>query len=343
MILLVVLAVLAVLTLAPQAMAQDVPVASSLPPEARQFDFWIGEWDVNLRVRQDDLSWEDQIQAVAKVYPILNGKAVLELWSDDRPSGIKGYSVRSFDPERNEWVLWLNWPGPNRSGSSSLTGSFRHGRAEFFATGRNADGEETISRYTFSDITPSSLRWDDAFSSDGGRTWRPNWIMEFTRTAAKPSLPPEGGPVHTYHDGGRCTDPRFRTFEFLSGRKEGDVEVGGEGRLTILGYRILDGCAVITFAGPEGDPERAFAFSHVTWNTSAERYELTTLTSNAGSPVRVFYSRGEELVFYERVEGDRAPDRFRIEEHPDSSVTWVHETPDGDGWRPVWQSTVGAG
>ena len=27
--------------------------------EARQFDFWIGEWDVNLRIQQGDLSWPD--------------------------------------------------------------------------------------------------------------------------------------------------------------------------------------------------------------------------------------------------------------------------------------------
>lgn len=333
--------------------AQDFPVSSSLPPESRQFDFWVGEWDVNLRIRQPDFSWADQITAVAKIYPILNGKAILELWSDTRESGIKGYSLRYFDTARDEWVLWLNWPGPNRSGSSRLSGTFRHGRGEFLARQPTRDGGERISRYTFSDITPTSLRWDDAFSTDGGESWTNGWIMEFTRRSGKPSLSPDGGPAHTYHSGTRCGDPQFRTYEFLSGRMTGPIEAGGSGRVVITGHKLLDGCAVMTFAGSTGDPERALAFSLLTWNTFVDRYELTTLTSGANTRVRVFYSVGEgsaatpaasELVLYERMdEGGSTPDRFRIARNEDGSVTWAHETPDGEGWRPVWRSRVSPG
>ncbi len=330
-------------TLAPPSStaAQGFPVSAALPPEARQFDFWIGEWNVNLRIRQDDGTWEDQVRSTARIYPILGGKAVLELWSDSREDGIKGFSLRYFDTARGEWVLWLNWPGPNRSGSSSLAGKFRHGRGEFFATRRGPDGTETTSRYTFSDITANSLRWDDAFSTDGGLTWRHGWIMEFSRTAAKPTLAEEGGPAHTFHEGERCDAPEFRKYEFLSGRKAGSVEAGGSGAVTITGHRVLDGCAVLTFAGPDGDPERAWGFSHVTWNTYAQRYELMTLTAAPDAPVRMFYSRdSSELVFYESTNGERPADRFRIERAPDGSVLWVHETPEGDGWRPVWQGRV---
>ncbi len=334
--------------------AQDFPVSPSLPAESRQFDFWVGEWDVNLRIRQDDGSWPEAVRATAHVYPVLGGKAVLELWSDARVQGIKGYSLRYFDTARDEWVLWLNWPGPNRSGSSSLAGSFRHGRGEFFSTRANPDGTETISRYTFSDITPTSLRWDDAFSSDGGRTWTNGWIMEFTRTGPKPTLDPAGGPAHTFHDGARCDDARFRRYEFLSGRRDGTVEAGGAGAVTITGYRVLDGCAVMTFAGPGSDPERAWGFSLVTFNSYAQRYELTTVTSQASTPVRVFYSEPVDdasasggtgagpatLVLYEQVaEGERR-DRMRIEHGEDGSVLWAHEAAAGDGWQPVWAGRV---
>jgi hypothetical protein len=335
------LAAALLVTLATPAVAQDFPVSSALAAEARQFDFWVGEWDVNLRVRQDDGTWEDRIRSAAKIYPILSGKAILELWSDDRVAGIKGYSLRYFDPARDEWVLWLNWPGQNRSGSSSLSGTFRHGRGEFFSTSQAQDGTETISRYTFSDITDDSLRWDDAFSKDGGLTWTNNWIMEFSRTAAKPALSADGGPAHTFHEGARCDAPEFRKYEFLSGRKDGTVEAGGSGAVTITGHRVLDGCAILTFAGPDGDPERAWGFSHITWNTYAERYELTTLNSVSTTTVRMFDSRdASELVFYERTTGNGPVDRFRIEQAPDGSVLWVHETPDGDGWQTVWQGRV---
>ena len=323
------------------ASGQDFPVAPNLPAEARQFDFWIGEWDVNLRVRGDDLSWADRHRATAHIYPILSGKAVLELWSEDRVPGIKGFSLRYFDTARGEWVLWLNWPGADRSGSTSLSGSFRHGRGEFFGTRTGQDGTETLSRYTFSDITDTSLRWDDAFSTDGGRTWTHGWIMEFSRTGTGARLPAGGGTAPTFHEGERCGADPFRRYEFLAGRKDGVIEGGGGAPLTITGYRVLDGCGVITFAGPDDDPERAWGFSQVTWNTYAQRFELMTLTAQPDTPVRMFYSRGEEeLVFYESSAGTGTPDRFRIVDEADGSVLWVHETPEGDGWRPVFQGRV---
>lgn len=321
--------------------AQDFPVSSALPAESRQFDFWVGEWDVNLRVRQADGSWADQHRSEAMIYPILSGKAVLELWSEDRVEGIKGYSLRYFDPGRQEWVLWLNWPGMNRSGSTSLSGSFRHGRGEFFSTSTAPDGTETMSRYTFSDITPESLRWDDAFSRDGGTTWTHNWIMEFSRRGDKPTLPAMGGPAHTFHEGARCDRPEFSQYAFLDGRLEGEVVAGGAGAVTITAYEILDGCAVMTFAGPNHDPERAWGFSHLTYNTFAERFELTTLTSQPRTPVRLFYSRdASELILYEVSTGSGPTDRFRIEEDADGSILWIHETPNGDGWAPVWGGRV---
>jgi len=324
-----------------RAAQDDFPVSPALPEEARQFDFWVGTWDVNLRIRQEDGSWPDAVRSTVRIFPILSGKAILELWSDERVEGIKGYSLRYFDTARSEWVLWLNWPGPNRSGSSSLAGTFRHGRGEFFSTRANPDGGETISRYTFSDITPTSLRWDDAFSSDGGRSWTHGWIMEFTRTGGKPTLPPEGGPAHTFHDGSRCDEEPFRRYEFLSGSKSGAVEAGGSGSVSITGYRVLDGCAVMTFAGPGSDPERAWGFSLVTFNTYAQRYELTTLTSQANTPARVFYSRDAgSLTFYESVPEGEPRDRMRIEQGADGSVLWAHEAPQGDGWRPVWVGRV---
>ena len=149
----------------------------------RQFDFWIGSWDVNLRTLQRDLSFRDSIAAKANIYSILNGKAILEFWDSEL---IKGYSVRYFDTDEDEWRLWLNWPSDGDSTMSTLTGEFRHGRGEFSGGFTTRNGRKITQHYSFGDITPYSLRWDDLFSGDNGKTWQMNWRMEFSRTAVEP-------------------------------------------------------------------------------------------------------------------------------------------------------------
>ena len=56
----------------------------------------------------------------------------------------------------------------------------RHG--EFFSHELH-QGRGVLVRYLWSDITPASCHWEQAFSPDGGRTWETNWIMDFTRRA----------------------------------------------------------------------------------------------------------------------------------------------------------------
>ena len=38
-------------------------------------------------------------------------------------------------------------------------------------------------RFLWSDITPTTCRWEQAFSVDDSATWEVNWIMESTRVA----------------------------------------------------------------------------------------------------------------------------------------------------------------
>jgi hypothetical protein len=316
-------------------------VRPDLPSEARQFDFWIGTWDVDLKIRQEDGSWPVQVEAEARIFSVLDDKAILELWDSD---SIIGFSLRYYDPGAGEWKLWLNWPRADRSGSSGLAGGFHHGRGEFFSRRSAPDGGEQISRYTFSDITPDRLRWDDAFSSDGGATWRHGWIMEFTRKADRPELPVRGGPAHTYDGGGRCTLAQFRRFEALAGRREGSVEWRRDGGIeavpaTLVAWPVLEGCAVlselVTTRG--GEPYRRL-YLHA-WNTYASVFEESRLDSLAGTSLDVSYGSLAEGEVVEVVTsgGGPRPDlatdrsRWRLDgtgillerQASDDGTTWV--------------------
>lgn len=61
-----------------------------------------------------------------------------------------------------------------------MTGSFANGRGVFYGMER-INGRPTMVRFIISDITPTSARFEQAFSADGGRTWEVNWIAIDTR------------------------------------------------------------------------------------------------------------------------------------------------------------------
>jgi len=43
-------------------------------------------------------------------------------------------------------------------------------------------GRAILVRFVISDVTPTSCRFEQAFSDDGGKTWEVNWISNITRT-----------------------------------------------------------------------------------------------------------------------------------------------------------------
>jgi hypothetical protein len=76
-----------------------------------------------------------------------------------------------------------------------MVGEFRNGRGEFYNQ-ELFNGRAIYVRYIWSDITPSSAHFEQAFSTDGGKTWEVNWITDQTRvsdgpdrTARTPPLP----------------------------------------------------------------------------------------------------------------------------------------------------------
>ena len=114
------------------------------------------------------------------VRPIWSGRASLGETEADGPAGhLEALSLRLYNPESHQWSLSYASAGGTTSTPTSLTvptvGEFKDGRGEFYDT-EPYNGRNILVRNTWSDITPASIRFEQAFSEDGGRTWETNWI-----------------------------------------------------------------------------------------------------------------------------------------------------------------------
>jgi hypothetical protein len=90
-------------------------------------------------------------------------------------------SLRAFDSQTRRWAIW--WLDGRNPGQIDVPvrGAFADGVGIFEAED-SLDGRPIRVRFTWSDITASSVRRQQAFSEDAGITWETNWIMDFEWT-----------------------------------------------------------------------------------------------------------------------------------------------------------------
>jgi hypothetical protein len=145
------------------------------------FDFAIGTWNVvNRTLTSAFTSSTDWVSYPSTVtcWSIFDGNGTLDEVIFPT-KGTRGMTLRLFDRELKEWsIYWAD----SRTGQLGppVTGTFTDGRGDFYGDDI-LDGKPIRVHFGWSDITPTSARWEQAFSPDGGRTWEPNWVMEFTR------------------------------------------------------------------------------------------------------------------------------------------------------------------
>jgi hypothetical protein len=147
------------------------------------FDFEIGAWKVHLsrlvRPLTGSSTWVDY-DGTSVVRKVWNGAANLgELEVDGQSGHIEGLSLRLYNPESRQWnISWAN----RSDGLLGLpmTGEFKDGRGEFFNR-ELFNGQAIFVRFIFSDMKPTTFRFEQAFSSDGGKIWETNWKATFTK------------------------------------------------------------------------------------------------------------------------------------------------------------------
>jgi hypothetical protein len=77
-------------------------------------------------------------------------------------------------------LCWQNWSPAATSSQQQPSSEFKDGRGEFFDQ-ESLSGRTILVRIVWSDVTPESHRFEQAFSDDGGKTWEPNFMATLTR------------------------------------------------------------------------------------------------------------------------------------------------------------------
>ena len=149
----------------------------------KTFDWFVGSWASRQRRLREALAGSDdwyEFPGVHRSWNLLDGAANVDeaLFPTE---GFGGVTLRLYDKARDEWSLY--WAS-SRTGLSlpPVVGRFGDdGRGVF--TGPDVHNGIPIKvLYLWSDITPDSARWEQAFSIDDGSSWETNWIAEFNRT-----------------------------------------------------------------------------------------------------------------------------------------------------------------
>src|SRR5215831_18507275 len=126
-------------------------------PEYRQFDFWVGEWNVDVKGKPAGTS---------SVQLILDQCIVFENWT-----GKSGYTGKSFNTYNSTLKKWQQFWVDNQGGSLQFSGEYKDGALRLIGETPQPDGSKVIEHLTFFKLPDGRVRqlWEQ--SNDNGKTW----------------------------------------------------------------------------------------------------------------------------------------------------------------------------
>lgn len=151
------------------ALAQTPPANPCAEPERRQFDFWVGNWDVYP-------TGADKLVAHSLIESLYGGCAVRENWMPLKGTG--GGSLNSYVPGEKAWrQTWVGSGGERVDFKGGLDGSAMVLTGGW--TGILKAGESTLTRMTYTPAADGSVHQFGETSSDDGKTWTPNFDFTY--------------------------------------------------------------------------------------------------------------------------------------------------------------------
>lgn len=141
---------------APKAPAPSPPACRT--PEHRQFDFWLGDWNV--------VGPQGRQVGTNTITSVLDGCALHESWVGGGGMSGNSYNIY-FEAEKRWHQTWVD----NSGTLLELNGGLQDGKMVLAGEGPGAKGGRVKHRITWSKLDQGRVRqlWES--STDGGGTW----------------------------------------------------------------------------------------------------------------------------------------------------------------------------
>jgi hypothetical protein len=142
------------------------------------FDFEIGTWETHLKRLVHPLSGSNEwaeYKGISTVRKVWDGRANLVELTADGPAGhFEGLNLRLYNPQSHQWSLNFASSRGGTLGQPTI-GRFVNGRGEFYDQ-EDLDGRAVFVRFVITPVDANTIRFEQAFSEDGGKTWEVNWV-----------------------------------------------------------------------------------------------------------------------------------------------------------------------
>ncbi|HTK95707.1 MAG TPA: hypothetical protein VL382_08715 [Terriglobales bacterium] len=143
-------------------------------PEARQFDFWVGDWEATWPAGGGAPAGK----ATNHVVRLMDGCVTQENFDGRSSNGLVGMSVSSYFARGGKWKqTWVD----NQGAYMDFVGEFKDGQMVLAREVTNPKGQKVGQRMVWKNIQPDSFDWSYEQSSDEGKTWNVVWPIHYTR------------------------------------------------------------------------------------------------------------------------------------------------------------------
>ena len=146
---------------------QETAAPPRLPAEARQFDFWVGHWN---------LTWPGG-SGTNRISLALDSAVILEEFNGGESMALRGMSVSVYDRRAGAWKqTWVD----NQGGYLDFVGGF-NGQRMILQRSATIEDNTVLQRMVWQNIAVDSLDWNWERSDDQGKSWKTLWPIHYVR------------------------------------------------------------------------------------------------------------------------------------------------------------------